>query len=113
MTTWKLDFKKKTNNKMQKGGCIYIMTNTFRTTVYIGVTSNLEGRIWEHKNKVYPKSFTAKYNLNRCVYYECFFTIQEAISREKELKAWRRSKKNELINQLNPYWEDLYNQLIN
>lgn len=98
---------------MQKGGCIYIMSNKFRTTIYIGVTSNLEGRIWEHINKAYPKSFTAKYNLNICVYYECFLTILEAIAREKELKGWRRNKKNELINQINPNWEDLYSQLIN
>jgi putative endonuclease len=63
------------------------MTNNHRSTLYIGVTSNLEGGIWEHINKVYPKSFITKYNLNFCVYYESFYTIQEAILREKKLKG--------------------------
>ncbi len=96
---------------MERGGCVYIMTNEYRTTLYIGVSSNLQGRIWEHKNKVYPKSFTAKYDLNICVYYESFFSIQEAILREKELKAWRRSKKNQLISLVNPEWRDLCEEI--
>lgn len=97
---------------MEKGGCIYIMSNKFRTTIYVGVTSNLQARIWEHINKHYPKSFTARYNLNSCVYYESFLDIEEAIAREKEVKAWRRSKKNELIESLKPKWKDLWEQEI-
>ena len=78
---------------MEKGGAVYIMTNKHKTTIYIGVTSNLAGRVWQHINHVYPKSFTARYNLTYCVYYEFFYSIVEAISREKELKKWRREKK--------------------
>lgn len=68
---------------MQKGGCVYIMTNKYRTTLYIGVTANLPVRIFKHQNHVNPKSFTARYRLNSCVYYEGFFSIEEAILREK------------------------------
>jgi len=92
---------------MGKGGCVYIMTNKNKTTLYIGVTSDLQGRIWEHITHAYPKSFTAKYNLTYCIYYESFSNIQEAILREKELKKWRREKKNNLINNINPEWKDL------
>lgn len=87
---------------MERGGSVYFMANKFRTTLYIGVTSNLQGRIWENVNHVYPKSLTAKYNLTICVYHEGFFSILEAIAREKELKGWRRSRKNELIESVNP-----------
>ncbi len=75
---------------MERGGYIYIMTNKHRTTLYIGVTSNLRSRIYEHANHIYPKSFTAKYNLETCIYYEIFLSIEEAIAREKELKKWSR-----------------------
>ena len=97
---------------MERGGCTYIMTNKFRTTLYIGVTSNLHARIWEHTNKVYSKSFTTKYDLTICVYYESFFSIQEAIAREKELKKWRRSKKNDFISSMNPEWKNLWESEI-
>ncbi len=93
---------------MERGGCVYIMTNEFRTTIYIGVTSNLQGRIWEHINRVYADSFTSKYKLYHCVYYESFFSIEEAISREKELKGWLRAKKDKLISSINPDWRDLW-----
>ena len=97
---------------MERGGCIYIMTNEYRTTLYVGVTSNLPARIFEHINLVYPKSFTARYGLHICVYYESFFSIEEAIAREKELKAWRRSKKNDLVASANPEWKDLWEEEI-
>lgn len=93
---------------MEKGGAIYIMTNKHKTTLYIGVTSNLPKRVWEHIHHIYPKSFTAKYNLTYCVYFESFFSMVEAIDREKELKKWRREKKVALINGINPAWNDLY-----
>ena len=93
---------------MEKGGAVYIMTNKHKTTLYIGVTSNLAGRVWQHINHVYPKSFTASYNLTYCVYYDFFLSIVEAIAREKELKKWRREKKDALINGMNPEWNDLY-----
>ena len=83
------------------------MTNKNKTTLYIGVTSDLTARIHEHKKHKYPNSFTARYNLEYCVYYEMFSRIEEAIGREKVLKKWRREKKDDLINSLNPEWEDL------
>ena len=92
---------------MQKGGYIYIMSNYQRSVLYVGVTSDLRKRIYEHQNKIYPDSFTAKYNLSICVYYEGFFSIEEAIAREKQLKRWNRKKKEHLINSFNKDWKDL------
>ena len=93
---------------MEKGGCIYIVTNSHHTTLYIGVTSDLYSRIVEHREKVFPKSFTVRYNLNKLVYYETFSTIEEAKFRENQLKAGSRKKKMQLINQFNPEWKDLF-----
>lgn len=78
---------------MERGGCIYILTNYQRSTLYIGVTSDLRSRIYEHQNKIYPNSFSARYNLTLCIYYEIFSSIEEAINREKQLKKWSRSKR--------------------
>jgi putative endonuclease len=91
-----------------KPGFIYILTNYSNTTLYIGVTSNLPQRIIEHKEKKYQNSFSARYNLNKLVYYEQFQMIGDAISREKQLKGGSRAKKVVLINSLNPKWEDLF-----
>jgi putative endonuclease len=95
---------------MEKGGCVYIMTNVFNTVLYIGVTSNLFSRVDEHKTKAYPKSFTAKYNCNKLVYYKMYSTIDEAIGMEKRLKKWNRAWKIQLINKNNPLWLDLYGE---
>ena len=84
------------------------MTNKNKTTLYIGVTSDLLSRLNEHKSNRYLNSFTARYNLTYCIYYETFFSIEEAIAREKEIKRWRREKKEQLIAQLNPMWDDLW-----
>jgi len=92
---------------MQSQAYIYFMTNNHNNVLYIGVTSNLERRVWEHKNKVHEKSFTSKYNCNKLVYYESSNNIEDAIKREKQLKAWQRKWKNELVDKENPYWEDL------
>ncbi|WP_316788822.1 GIY-YIG nuclease family protein [Pedobacter frigoris] len=92
---------------MDRGGCIYIMTNHLRTTFYIGVTSDLQARIQEHQVGKNPKSFTNRYKLHHCIYYEMHPSIEEAIAREKEIKKWRRGKKVDLINTLNPKWDDL------
>lgn len=92
---------------MEKGGSIYIMTNQHNTVLYTGVTSNLSSRVYEHKTKLYPKSFTAKYNIDKLVYYEHLPSIVEAIEREKQVKKYGRRKKSILINQLNPGWKDL------
>ena len=109
-TWWKQ--KKSLALNMERGGCIYIMTNKYRTTLYIGVTSDLQIRILQHVNHDNPKSFTTKYRLNVCVYYEKFQSIEEAINREKELKGWKRSRKNALISETNPTWQDLWESEI-
>ncbi len=91
-----------------KPGFVYIITNKYQTVVYVGVTSNLPKRILEHKNKKYPQSFSARYNLMFLVYYEQFQEIGDAIAREKQINAGSRENKNKLIKSLNPTWEDLY-----
>ncbi|MES2445569.1 MAG: GIY-YIG nuclease family protein [Bacteroidota bacterium] len=93
---------------MERGGCVYILTNYSHTVLYIGVTSDLYSRIIEHKEKLYPNSFTAKYNCCKLVYYEQFITIEEAIGKEKQLKNWKRAWKINLINSENPNWDDLF-----
>jgi putative endonuclease len=96
---------------MEKGGYIYIMTNKNKTTLYIGVTSDLVSRVLKHRQHFYPNSFTAKYNLTLCIYYERFLTIEDAIARETRLKKWRREKKVQLIALMNPGWDDLWNKI--
>ncbi|MDR6783347.1 putative endonuclease [Pedobacter africanus] len=96
---------------MERGGCIYILTNTYSTVFYVGVTSDLYFRIKEHKEKYYPDSFTAKYNCNKLVYFEQFSSIEEAIAKEKQVKNWRKSWKINLIKSLNPNWKDLFDEL--
>jgi putative endonuclease len=88
------------------------MTNKYHNVLYTGVTSNIIGRVWEHKNKTHPKSFTAKYRCDKLVYYEFFPHIEEAIAAEKTLKGSSRRTKQSLVNSLNPNWIDLYEELI-
>ena len=97
---------------MERGGCVYIITNKNNTTLYTGVSSNLQARIWDHLNKVDTNSFSAKYNLNKLVYYAFYPTIEEAIIEEKRIKAGSRKKKEELIDANNPEWLDLYPDLL-
>lgn len=89
--------------------CVYILTNHSRT-LYIGVTSNLPGRVWQHKNKV-VEGFTKKYNINKLVYFEQTENVYAALEREKQLKKWNRSKKIALIEKENPEWDDLADTL--
>ncbi|MCD4695422.1 MAG: GIY-YIG nuclease family protein [Bacteroidales bacterium] len=96
---------------MERGGYVYILTNKSNRVLYTGVTSNLYSRTVEHKNKIHPRSFTARYNVNKLVYYEFLLTIEEAIKREKQIKGGSRKKKLELINSKNPKWLDLFNEL--
>ena len=93
------------------GGVTYIITNQYNTVLYTGVTSALRARIWEHKTKYYPKSFTAKYNCDKIVWYELLPTIGEAIDREKQIKAGNRKAKEQLINLMNPDWKDLWEEI--
>lgn len=92
--------------KMLNNYYIYILANWTNSVIYIGVTNNLSRRLFEHKNKLLD-GFTKKYNLDKLVYFETYNDINEAILREKELKKWRREKKNNLIESLNPDWRDL------
>lgn len=96
----------------QRGGCVYITTNKLHTVLYTGVTSDITGRIWEHKNKVYPNSFTAKYNCDILVYYFFYPYIEEAIAAEKVIKGGNRKSKIQLVNSINPEWMDLYDKLV-
>ena len=89
-----------------KRAYVYILSNKRNGTLYVGVTSNLVKRIFEHKEKV-VNSFSAKYNLDLLVYYEERWNIEEAIQREKQLKAGNRKKKLSLIESINPDWKDL------
>ena len=93
---------------METGGVVYILTNKTHTVLYTGVTSNLIGRMQQHLYKVYKESFTARYNVSKLVYYKFYSSIEAAIAEEKRIKAGSRKKKIELINSLNPEWQDLY-----
>ena len=86
--------------------CVYIITNKVNTVFYIGVTSDLQDRIWQHKQKIY-KGFSAKYDCNKLVYFEEYQFIQDAIAREKQLKAGSRQNKINIIVKHNPAWDDL------
>jgi putative endonuclease len=96
---------------MFKLPCIYIMTNKPRGTLYVGVTSNLVQRTWQHRNHL-AQGFTAKYGLIHLAYYELHEDMYEAIKREKTIKNWKRIWKIELIEKANPNWVDLFSQII-
>ena len=94
-----------------KNGYVYILTNKNNTTLYIGVTSDLAKRIYEHKNKLVD-GFSKNYNLDKLVYFEGTDNIESAIQREKYLKGKSRQFKDKLINDFNPEWKDLYDNII-
>jgi putative endonuclease len=86
---------------------VYILASKRNGTLYIGITSNLPKRVYEHKNNL-VEGFTKKYNVHDLVYYETYNYVHDAITREKNIKKWRRQWKIELIEKSNPKWEDLY-----
>ena len=88
---------------------VYVLTNWDDSVLYIGVTSNLPGRLYEHRNG-FVEGFTKKYNVHKLVYYETTNDVRAALEREKQLKRWRRDKKNALISKMNPTWDDLSKQ---
>ena len=89
----------------------YITTNASNKVLYIGVTSNLKSRIENHINKKYPKSFTARYNVIKLVWFQEFNSIIDARARERQLKGGNRARKIKLIKTMNPEWKDLYETL--
>lgn len=96
---------------MERGGFVYIMTNKNNSVLYTGATSDLQLRIYQHKTKAFPNSFSARYNADKLIYIQGFQFIAEAIEREKQIKSWSRKRKEVLINSLNPDWIDLYDSL--
>ena len=94
-----------------KNPCFYILASQRNGTLYTGVTSDLAGRIWQHRNKRDASGFAARYNVTRLVWYEAYDTMEDAIRREKHLKAWKRAWKIRLIEECNPNWDDLYETL--
>jgi putative endonuclease len=86
---------------------VYIATNLRHTVLYTGVTNSIFERSFQHKNKINKKSFTARYNVEKVVYYETYTDVHRAIAREKQIKGGSRAKKIILINKLNPEWKDL------
>ena len=94
-----------------KQPAVYILASRRNGTLYIGVTSDLPKRIWEHKNDLF-EGFTKRYNVNHLVWYELHERMESAINREKALKEWRRKWKLEMIEKFNPYWSDLYESIL-
>ena len=91
---------------------VYILGNLNRTVLYTGVTNDLLRRVCEHRERIEPTAFTTRYHVDRLVYFEAFDDISAAIEREKQIKSWRRKKKNDLIAHKNPNWEDLWPTLV-
>ena len=85
---------------------VYILTNKYNNVMYIGVTNNLQRRVYEHKNGIY-EGFTKKYNVHKLVYCEQCHDVKDAIRREKQLKRWSREKKNALVRSVNPDWKEI------
>ena len=91
---------------------VYMMSNAKHGTLYVGVTSDLVGRVWQHKNHVFEDSFTARYNLTMLVWFEEQGDTHGAIQREKQIKEWKRAWKVELIEKTNPRWDDLWDSIV-
>ena len=94
-----------------KKPCVYIITNRPDGVLYIGSTEQLKTRINQHRRKVHPSTFSARYNLDKLVYFEFLNSKEEMLQREKQLKKWNRDWKIRLIEEENPDWEDLYNKV--
>ena len=97
---------------MERQPCVYLLASERNGTLYTGVTSNLLRRVWEHKQNL-VEGFTHKYHINRLVWYELHETMVSAISREKAIKKWNRAWKIRVIEEKNPRWNDLYDELMN
>ena len=96
----------------KKAAFVYILSNKNHTVLYVGVTSDLINRIHQHKTGFYERAFTSRYNVTELVYFEEFERIEDAIAREKQLKAGSRERKVKLVSAFNPLWKDLFNSLV-
>ena len=111
MTTSRAEAKVLSWATMEKAPAVYILASERNGTLYIGVTSDLIKRVWEHREGVVD-GFTKKYSVHKLVYFEQFDDMENAIIREKRLKKWRRAWKLNLIEQSNPHWNDLWQQIV-
>ena len=91
---------------------VYILANATNAVLYTGMTNNLPRRVYQHKSHVDPGSFTARYHVDRLVYYETHGSIEAAIAREKQIKSWKRARKEALVVSINPAWIDLYGAVL-
>ena len=91
---------------------VYILSNNTNVAIYTGVTNDLARRIYEHKKDLNQNSFCSKYGIHKLVYYEIIDDVESAIAREKQIKGWKREKKNKLIESINPNWKELYGFVI-
>ena len=91
---------------------VYILTNNHNNVLYTGVTNDLVRRVYEHRNHLAKDSFTARYNVEKLVYFEVTSDVYSALEREKQIKGWNRKRKNKLVESRNPNWEDLYPMLL-
>ena len=96
---------------MEKQPAVYVLASKRNGTLYIGVTSDLTKRVWEHKNDL-VEGFTKRYSVHRLIWYELHNSMESAIKREKSMKEWKRAWKLELIESVNPDWEDLYHRIV-
>ncbi len=95
----------------EKDYYVYILANRYNTVLYVGITNNLQRRLYEHKQKL-QKGFTQRYNIDRLVYFEVCTDAYAAITREKQIKSWSRKRKNELVESQNKEWIDLYQNIL-
>ena len=91
---------------------VYILTNERKNVMYVGVTNDLVRRMYEHKNHLIKRGFTARYNTERLVYFEHTTNETAAVERENQIKGWNRARKNKLVESKNPNWDDLYESIL-
>ena len=91
---------------------VYILSNAHKNVIYTGVTNDLVRRVYEHRNHLDKCSFTSRYNVENLVYYEVTSNVEATIEREKQIKSWNRTRKNKLIQCMNPDWIDLYETIL-
>ena len=91
---------------------VYMMTNQYRNVLYTGVTNDLARRVYEHRNHLVKDSFTARYHVTKLVYFEATEDVKSALEREKQIKSWKRARKDALVESQNPTWEDQYPSIL-